>query len=237
MLYNSRTSEPPQVRTRCRNPRCGGKLKKPAENPRDAFCCRTCEARFYSRRCRVCEALFSPKTVRKQVCQRSRCKHELARNPELYFGLRYPRDLGHNAPKPGSGSISAKLGSNGLANPIKIGVQSGAKSGRGWRVIAGPADLHPLNLQIDPTDPKIAASNAANARFWRQARQAAEREALFQRDTPPLNVIGGFKFPDAPEIDWHPASSPRDRSAEPLIGDGLEIPPFLDRKLWNRGAS
>jgi hypothetical protein len=27
------------LRTRCHNPRCTAKLKKPIENPRDAFCC------------------------------------------------------------------------------------------------------------------------------------------------------------------------------------------------------
>lgn len=187
MLYQPR-SESPQVRHRCRNPRCAGKLRISATNPRDAFCTKGCEARFYSRRCRVCEALFSPKTVRKQVCQRSRCKHELERNPELYFGPRYPRDLGHNAPKTGSGSISAKLGSNGPANPIKIGVQSGAKSGRGWRIITGPTDIHPLNLQAFPAD-------AAAAQTGRPSSM------LFKRNTPPLNVIGGHKFSGAPEVE------------------------------------
>ena len=62
MLYKPQP-DPPQLRHRCRNPRCAGKLKIPAANPRDAFCCRGCERQFYGRRCRVCEALFTPKTV------------------------------------------------------------------------------------------------------------------------------------------------------------------------------
>jgi len=40
---------------RCRNPRCKAWLKEPAENPRNAFCCASCEAGFYRTHCRVCE--------------------------------------------------------------------------------------------------------------------------------------------------------------------------------------
>ena len=51
------------------------------------------------------------------------------------------------------------------------------------------AELDPINLRADPTDPKIVASNAANARYWRQAQQAAERKALIKPDMPPVNVM------------------------------------------------
>ena len=60
MLFTS-SPEPPQVRLRCRTPQCAGLLAVPADNPRDAFCCRGCEKRYYDRRCRVCENLFIAK--------------------------------------------------------------------------------------------------------------------------------------------------------------------------------
>lgn len=173
MLY-SRRPEPPQIRTRCRNPRCASELKIPAANPRDAFCCKSCEVRFYSRHCRVCEALFSPKTQRRTVCWRSRCRHEFQRYPERFCGGRYPT--------PG-------LGHNGRANPIKIGVETGGKSDRGWVVIAGPAEgLDPINLRAHPTD--IAAM-----------RTGRSGPVLFTRSTPPTNVVVGYRFPNAPKVD------------------------------------
>lgn len=42
-MHNSLSPDPPQIRHRCRNPRCGGKLKTPTDNPRGAFCCEGCE--------------------------------------------------------------------------------------------------------------------------------------------------------------------------------------------------
>ena len=89
MLYRHQP-DPLQLRHRCRNPRCTGKLKLPADNPRDAFCCRGCERQFYGRRCRVCGALFSPKTGRRVVCSRAKCQSAFRRHPEDFFGVRYP---------------------------------------------------------------------------------------------------------------------------------------------------
>ena len=39
----------------CRHPKCRTKLKKPASNPREAFCSRGCHNSFYLKRCLVCE--------------------------------------------------------------------------------------------------------------------------------------------------------------------------------------
>lgn len=171
MLYSPSLTEP-QVRHRCRNPRCGTKLKIPAANP-DAFCCRGCEAQFYSRRCRVCEALFSPKTGRRQTCGRSRCRHEFQRHPELFLS---------------SGYATPGLGHNALRNPIKPGLKIGTKTGRPFRIVAGPA-VPEINLRIAP-EVSILVSKANRARF--------------QRHTPPVNIIGGFRFPGAPKIDLAP---------------------------------
>jgi hypothetical protein len=180
-MFYKQQSAPPQVRFVCRNSLCGTKLKQPTDEHVDAFCCRTCERRFYSRHCRVCEALFDYKTVRRQVCGRSRCRHELERHPERYFGGKFhPAKVGHSAKKQVGCSPTPGLGHNARANPTKIGVQSGGKSGRGYVIIAGPA-VHPINFTNWPELPP--------------------RPTLIKRTTPPVNVIGGHRFPGAPKID------------------------------------
>jgi hypothetical protein len=81
------------------------------------------------------------------------------------------------------------LGQNARAKPIKIGVKTGLKSGRGWHVIAGrEANLHQINLHDFP-------ANLAAARTGRLGPVA------LIRSTPRLTVIGGFQFPGAPAID------------------------------------
>jgi hypothetical protein len=89
MLFQHRP-EPSQIRHRCRNPRCAGKLELPASNRRDAFCCKGCERQFYGCRCRVCEALSGAKTSRRVVCARAKCQSAFRRHPEDFFGTRYP---------------------------------------------------------------------------------------------------------------------------------------------------
>ena len=122
------SKKPPQSRTRCRNPRCAGQLKIPADNPRDAFCCQGCEHAYYRSRCRVCERLFSRKTERRVVCGREKCRYEWKRYPEQFFGARYP---------------SSPIAHNASRSAHSTGLKSGLKSGRGWRIIAvarGTAD-------------------------------------------------------------------------------------------------
>jgi hypothetical protein len=234
MLYRHQT-DPPQVRHHCRNPRCAGKLKIPAENPRDAFCCCGCEQKFYSRRCRICERLFEPKTKRRAVCGRSPCRHEFQRSPEKYFGTRYPRaGLGHNRAKEASGYPSGPLGHNASRNPIKTGIKIDDKSGRGYRQVAGPA-LTPRELELATIGADQAPASAANAAFIKHRRELAARQ-IFQRTTMPVNVVGGHKFPDAPMIDLgstlptRPTVSPASRPAGAAsLDDGLGIPEFLER--------
>jgi hypothetical protein len=212
MLYNPQTSRPQQPRHHCRNPRCGTALKVPADNPRDAFCCRGCEGQYYGRHCRVCGALFAHKTKRRIVCSRAKCRYQFKRHPEQFFGDRYPSGpMAHNASK----------------NPIKPGIKIGAKPGRAFRIVAGPGGLYPINLQLPPDLPV----SKANATFREHCR-AAGLKALFQRDVPPANIVGtgAFKFPGAPNVDLNPArATPRAPAAGPPIGDGLDIPDFLRR--------
>lgn len=69
------------------------------------------------------------------------------------------------------------------AAPIKIGVSGHDKRGRGWRQIAGapisPDELHWATLG---------------------AQRLVQPTALIKRTGPPINLIGGYKFPGAPMI-------------------------------------
>ena len=153
-MFYTHTLDPPQVRTRCRNPRCSERLKKPTPHPYGAFCCRSCERNYFATRCRVCGAAISKKSTRREVCWRSKCRHALQRSPELFFGARYPR---------------SGVGQNARKTSIKSSPKTGTESGRGWR---------------------------------------ADR-VIFQRHTMPLNVIGGYKFPEAPHVDLGPRGKPQ----------------------------
>ena len=75
-MFNNLPSAPPQVRTRCRNTRCGAALKIPTDDRRAAFCCSTCERAHYGTRCIVCETAISKKSKRKAVCPRSKCRQQ-----------------------------------------------------------------------------------------------------------------------------------------------------------------
>jgi hypothetical protein len=69
-------------------------------------------------------------------------------------------------------------------------------------------------------------------KYWKWLKRRAARRSIFKRATPPLNVLGGYKFPNAPQIDLSPAPLPKPSpavSAELCAGDGLEIPSFLQR--------
>ena len=201
MLYNPQP-EPPQLRHRCRNPRCAGKLRIPAANARDAFCCLNCEAAFYGVRCRVCESLFTPKTRRRIVCGRDRCRYQLKHRPEL-FSLRCER----------SSYSSAPIAHNAQKNSTKSKPKTGAESGRAWRVVAGP-EVHPINLR------SFSADTAAS-------RAGRPGPVLITRQSAPVNIIGGYRFPGAPAFVLHPVGV---KPAIP-IGDGFGIPDFLKRTL------
>jgi MT-A70 len=98
-MLDSTTVAPAQhpIRHRCRNVRCGSKLKAPTDDARDAFCCAACFGSYFRSRCRVCERPIDRKTDRRLVCKHSKCRHEFQRHPERFSGPRYPGVvLGHN---------------------------------------------------------------------------------------------------------------------------------------------
>jgi hypothetical protein len=182
MLYNH-PADPPQLRHRCRNPRCGGLLKDPTDDRRAAFCCEPCERAHFATRCIVCEAAIAKASRRRAVCWRSKCRHALQRHPEQYR-LR----IGQNAAKTVPATPTAGLGHNAQKNSTKSKPKTGSKSGRGWCVVAGPGDLHLINLQAFPADAAALRANKLEP-------------VLITRTTPPANIVGGYQFPGAPEVD------------------------------------
>ena len=101
------------------------------------------------------------------------CRYQFKTNPEQFYGLRYPY---------------SPVAHNGKRSAHSTGLKSGPKSDRAYRVIAGPGDLDPANLWNLP-------ANAAATRTGRAG------PVLITRGTPPVNIVGGCKFPGAPVID------------------------------------
>jgi hypothetical protein len=218
MICNSSaTSAQHPIRHRCRNVRCGAKLKVPTADARDAFCSAGCFASYYRSRCRVCERPIDRKTERRLVCKRSECRHEFQRHPERFSGPRYPTVvLGHNASE----------------NPIKSGLKIGTKAGR-FRISAGAAPPE-INLRI-PLEPELTArldrTHAAYFEARRKAKRRAVRAAQIKRRHPPVNVLGGYRFPNTPAIDM----SPTDPAPEWAVasrwtptGDGADVEDISD---------
>jgi hypothetical protein len=192
----------------CRNPRCRSKLPSPVSNPREAFCTRGCHSSFYRKRCLICEQSMERKNERQLVCSKRRCRN----------GLQARQNLGKYLPS--SDGVSP------LENPIKMGIKSGLAGDRAWRIIAG--ELTPTQLRCATVGGKeaVEAINRTNARHWHNAK--AERCSI-KRDDPPVNIAGGYKFPDAPVIDLAPDMVKTVEHHGLPILDDLSIPEFLRR--------
>lgn len=204
------------VRYRCRNQRCRSWLKSPSENPRDAFCCSGCYVGFYRTHCIVCEAPTVRKTGNQYLCGRRQCRNEFRRNPTPFLSGRY---------------IATDLRQSDSKTPTISKPKTTIRTDRAWRVVAGPIPPG-INLAI-PLDSKTAEQTS---RFNRRAIEAAraqwrpvEQQQIFQRDTPPLNVIGGYRFPGAPAVDLSPTGRSVTGAVATNSPDDLSIPDFLRR--------
>jgi hypothetical protein len=87
-----------------------------------------------------------------------------------------------------------------------------------------------------PLDRETAARTARHNDPARILRETAWGRPLlpspiFMRHTPPLNIIGGYRFPGAPEVDLSAAIAPQIAAGQPVV-DPWEIPDFLRRSLW-----
>jgi hypothetical protein len=144
------------IRRRCRNPRCGAKLKCETDKPRDAFCCVGCFDQYYRTVCLVCERPMRQKGRRRRQFCRKRCQSEFHRHPERFF-----------ARWGGAATTLPDAGRNGPGSAHSTGLKTDTKRDRAWRVVAGPAaGLDPINLAV-PLDREAAArSHRANDRAW-----------------------------------------------------------------------
>jgi hypothetical protein len=224
MLYNPPTSNPQQglLRHRCRNPRCQAALAAPTFNRLDAFCCRGCFAGFFRSRCVVCEQLFNRKNERQRTCRRPKCRSEFKRHRGLFGATGYP-----------SGPVADIY----PKNPIESGLKSGTEGDRPWRKIAGP-DAAAINFRIRLDFELAARLRRTHAGVFARAGLPA----VFQRDVPPLNVLGGYRFRDAPAINLKAtvAVTTFDPAAAALVAAipaDLSIPGFLRRAAKDEVAS
>ena len=110
------------------------------------------------------------------------------------------------------------------------------KANRAWRVITGP-EVSEINLRI-PLDAGLAERQVKQGTAVDEHLRKAARKAVFKRTTPPVNIGGGYKFPNAPIIDLSPeVEAAASATAAPvsrvdlLIPDDLSIPEFLKRPL------
>jgi hypothetical protein len=109
--------------------------------------------------------------------------------------------------------------SSAVVDPVKTSIKPGIKTGvanaRAWRIVAGP------EISIE----------ARNRAMLREHFRRLGAKAQIQRHHAPVNVLGGYRFPDAPEIDLSPiATAAPAPTARAVVGDGLDIPGFLLRR-------
>jgi len=119
-----------------------------------------------------------------------------------------------------------------------IGSKPPLKPDRAWRQIAGPklspSQLHCATVPDGPNGQweggkyrRIEDRNRAllKAHFREQAAKC-----LIQPHHPPVNILGGYKFPDAPDVKLREEKKPRFSStAFPKPDANLDIPDFLKR--------
>ncbi len=206
---------------RCRNVHCKSWLAAPVPNLRDAFCCAACEAGFYRVRCRVCEKDLGAarRNSRRELCGRRQCRNRFRSFRHQFFSVWYP---------------SAARASKPDKSSTKSTVKTTIRSDRAWFKVAGP-DAHPINYRI-PLNRKTAADNTRTHKaYWQQA--AKHGVALIQYGDPPINILGGYKFPGAKTVSRGPtaqlpAPAIKARAAELIaqIPADLSIPSFLRRR-------
>jgi hypothetical protein len=257
------------LRHYCRNQKhCRSKLTDPVDNERLAFCSPGCHASFYRNRCLVCEKDLPKGRADRKLCKRAKCRSEYQRFPHLYtFPRRNPgpstgiREIALKTPIK-SGSFwcdregrgwrwTEADGAHELLDRDGLIAASFVPDGAGY-LITYPFATPPhgacslecarklaisLALATRPLDPLTAARVARD-----NAKGKENPKAIVQRRTMPLNLVGGYRFPDPPKLDpeLRQAIIATERTlaadhvepAPPLAwvaNDDLEIPDFLAR--------
>jgi hypothetical protein len=193
----------------CRNPKCRTKLKAKVSNRREAFCSRGCHTSFYLRRCLVCEGPLQRRNKTQRVCRKARCRS--AWRARASFGRYLPSTVVTSASK----------------TPDFIGSKWPPKHDRAWRQTAGPKlTASQVHCGLVGANEAVAENHQKNRTGWRK-RNA---KALIQHHHPPVNIVGGYKFPDAPDVKLRAEKKPIDSlSSIPQPDTDLEIPVFLKR--------
>jgi hypothetical protein len=206
--------DPNPVRHRCRNPRCKVQLKEPVANPRDAFCCVGCEAGFYRTHCRVCEKALgeTKRNWRRELCGRRQCRNQFRSFRNGLFSVWYPSAIGASKPEKSS---------------TKSTLKTGIKSDQALRLSSctdAPEEvvsaLAAVGFAIGGAyDREVLRKNFKdNAKFWNAA-------ALIGPNDPPVNILGGYKFPNAPVVDlsWIPPKTSGQWWVFELTNDATDI--------------
>jgi hypothetical protein len=193
-------------------------------NPREAFCARGCYSSFYRKRCVACEQPMERKRESQQLCGRRKCEGQFKTLKAHMMLGRYHA----STPTKNAGPVNdpdAAVDASG--NPIKPGTFSPLKTDRAWRQVAGP-ELSDRQLRLATTDANAVerSNRTTNRQHWRAAGTAA----LIQRDTMPVNVVGGYKFPNAPQIELTAGDPQSPQNPTLAIADGDDLPAILDRR-------
>jgi hypothetical protein len=206
------------VKKLCRH--CGEPLIKAKPNPRDRFCCGKCEESFYRTNCRVCERpIVGAKNSRRQLCGRHRCRLEFRRHQGRFYRSGYPYS-----------GVSPKRDKTSTKSTAFLAENGGGT----WAQIAGPTLTESaFRAATVPLDPELVARHARDRKAAITERNQRSPAPLIGPHDPPANIVGGFRFPGAPEIDLSPAAAisgwlTLPISAIPIPAD-LSIPEFLRR--------
>jgi hypothetical protein len=138
------------------------------------------------------------------------------------LGVKFPEPTRHFIGGWYATSFSSKLEKK---VPVKWASKWGVEGDRPWRQIAGPPmSPEALRLATLPLDPKVEVS------LKRANRVPLNPDALFQRKTSPLNILGGYRFDAAPNLGSlaQSVASTESRLALDVIEDAPMLSPDID---------
>ena len=173
------------LRQRCRDPKCRSALPVPTEL-RHAFCARGCYDRFHRTRCRVC----SEPSIKGRL-HAKKCSYAHRQNPDLYAYQKVQ--------KTSDGGLSPKRARD-ERNPYKSGIKIRARS---WGPTLSDDSFWLATLPLHPSDRANLRKANDPDRLWRQTAWSRPKVS-FHPGSVPLNVTGGYRFPDAPDVELNP---------------------------------
>ena len=98
-------------------------------------------------------------------------------------------------------------------NTIKIGFFGPEKIDRPWRLVAGTLSDTELRLATLPVD-RVTAARIDRAK---NEYSRGDSATLIKRHHLPVNIVGGYQFPDAPNIDISSAAPNIGKTAFPTM--------------------